>query len=252
MAVHVRVELRGPVAEIVLERPPLNVLDLGTLEALHAALLALRGRDDVRVVVLRSAIDGTFSAGADVADHARDRAPAMLAAMHAVVRALRSLPVPTLALVDGRCLGGGCEVAQACDLVVASPRATFGQPEIDLGCFPPVAAALLPRLAGRRAAELVLLGTPVGALDALALGLVSRVADDVEAEGRRLADALAAKSRTALAAAVRALRAGSDGTLDEALARNERLYLDAVVPTADAAEGVRAFLEKRAPVWSGR
>jgi enoyl-CoA hydratase/carnithine racemase len=136
--------------------------------------------------------------------------------------------------------------------VVASPRATFGQPEIDLGCFPPVAAALLPRLAGRRASELVLLGRPVGADEALAMGLVNRVVADAEAEVRQLAEALAAKSRTALAAAVRALRAGLDGTLEEALDRNERLYLDAVVPTADADEGVRAFLEKRAPVWSGR
>jgi cyclohexa-1,5-dienecarbonyl-CoA hydratase len=248
----VRVEPRGAVVDVVLERLPLNVLDLATLQALHASLLALADREDVRVVVLRSAIPGTFSAGADVADHARDRAPAMLTAMHAAVRALRSLAVPTIAVVDGRCLGGGCELALACDLVVASPRATFGQPEIDLGCFPPVAAALLPRLAGRRAAELVLVGAPVGAPDALAMGLVSRVADDAEAEGRRLADALVGKSRTALAAAVRALRAGTDGTLDEALARNERLYLEAVVPSADADEGVRAFLEKRAPVWSGR
>jgi cyclohexa-1,5-dienecarbonyl-CoA hydratase len=252
MRAHVRVEPRFPAAEVVLDRPPLNVLDLETLGALRASLLDLRDREDVRVLVLRSAIDGTFSAGADVADHARDRAPAMLAAVHAAVRALRSLPVPTIALVDGRCLGGGWELAQACDLVVASPRATFAQPEIDLGCFPPVAAALLPRLAGRRAAELVLLGTPLGAAEALAAGLVSRVADDVEAEGRRIAGALAAKSRTALAAAVRALRTGAEGTLDEALDRNERLYRDAVIPTGDAEEGVRAFLEKRAPVWSGR
>jgi cyclohexa-1,5-dienecarbonyl-CoA hydratase len=249
---HVRVEQRGAVVEVVLDRPPLNVLDLGTLGTLHASLLALRGRDDLRVLVLRSAQDGTFSAGADVADHARDRAPQMLSAMHAVVRALRSLSLPTIALVEGRCLGGGCELALACDLVVASPRAKFGQPEIDLGCFPPVAAALLPRLAGRHAAELVLLGRPVDADEALRMGLVNRVAADADAAVRQLADALAAKSRTALTAAVCALRAGLDGTLDEALARNERLYLDAVVPTADADEGVRAFLEKRAPVWSGR
>lgn len=248
----VRVEARGAAAEVVLDRPPLNVLDLAALGALAESCAALASRADVRVVVLRSALAGTFSAGADVADHARDRAPAMLAAMHGAVRALRALPQPTIALVEGRCLGGGCELALCCDLVVAAPHATFGQPEIDLGCFPPVAAALLPRLAGRHAAELVLLGAPLGAEEALRLGLVSRVAADAAGETARIAEALGAKSPTALAAAVRALRAGAQAGFDDALARNERLYLDTVVPSADAEEGVRAFLEKRAPVWSGR
>jgi cyclohexa-1,5-dienecarbonyl-CoA hydratase len=237
---------------MTLGRAPLNVLDIATLEQVRGLLEPLADRRDVKAVVLRSSLPGTFSAGADVADHTRERAPAMLAAMHALVRLLDALPQVTMALVDGRCLGGGCELAMACDLVIASPRATFGQPEIDLACFPPVAAALLPRLAGRHAADLVLLGETVPADRALRMGLVNRVTDDVDAEGERVVEALGRKSGVALALARRALRRGALGTLEEALERNERLYVDEVLPTEDAAEGVRAFLEKRAPRWSDR
>jgi cyclohexa-1,5-dienecarbonyl-CoA hydratase len=249
---HIHVDERGGAIRLTLGRPPLNVLDVATLEELCALLAPLAQRRDVKAVVLRSSLPGTFSAGADVADHTRERAPAMLAAMHGLVRLMDTLPQVALALVDGRCLGGGCELALSCDLVIASPRASFGQPEIDLACFPPVAAALLPRLAGRHAAELILLGEPVPADRAFRMGLVSRVTDDVDAEGERILDSLARKSGAALALARRALRGGAAGSLAEALDRNERLYLDEVLPTEDAAEGVRAFLEKRPPRWSDR
>ncbi len=248
----IHLEERDGALRLTLHRPPLNVLDIATLEALAGHLRPLAARRDLRALVLRSALPGTFSAGADVADHTRERAPAMLAAMHAVVRLLDELPQVTLALVDGRCLGGGCELALACDFVIASPRASFGQPEIDLACFPPVAAALLPRLAGRHAAELVLLGEPVPADRALRMGLVTRVSDDVDGECDVVLGALARKSGVALALARRAVRRGGLGSLEEALARNERLYVDEVLPTEDAAEGVRAFQEKRPPRWSDR
>jgi len=246
------IEERDGALRLTLHRPPLNILDIATLEALASHLRPLADRRDLKAIVLRSALPATFSAGADVADHTRERAPAMLAAMHAVVRLLDELPQVTAALVDGRCLGGGCELALACDFVIASPRASFGQPEIDLACFPPVAAALLPRLAGRHAAELVLLGEAVPADRALRMGLVSRVSDDVDGEWERLLAALMRKSGAALALARRALRSGAAGTLADALDRNERLYLEGVLPTEDAAEGVRAFLEKRPPRWSDR
>ncbi len=248
----VRVSERPGVFEVTLDRPPLNVLDVATLGALGAALQPLLQRRDLKAVVLRSAVPGTFSAGADVADHTRERAPAMLAAMHAAVRLLDTLPQPTIAAVEGRCLGGGWELALACDFVVASPEASFGQPEIDLACFPPAAAALLPRLAGRHAAELVLLGAPVSADEAYRMGLVTAVTDAVGPVVERLAEALGRKSAAALAIARRAVRRGGEGTLADALERNERLYRDEVLRTDDAEEGVRAFLEKRAPRWSDR
>ena len=248
-AAHVRVEEAGGALLVSLQRAPLNVLDLPTIRSLHAVLEPLPARRDLKVVVLRSGLDGVFSAGVDVAAHARARAREMLEAVHAVFRLIDALPQATVAAVDGPCLGGGCELAASCDLVLATPRATFGQPEIDLGCFPPVGAVLLPALAGRAAYEMVLTGAPVGAAEAARIGLVTRVVEDLDAEVRRVAGLLAGKSRVALASARRALRGGR---LAAALPESERIYLEELLPSEDAEEGVRAFLEKREPRWRDR
>jgi len=237
---------------ITLDRPPVNVLDLPTLEAIGAALAPLESRRDIKVVVLRSAIAGTFSAGVEVRDHARERVGAMLDTFHGVIRRLHALPQASLAAVDGTCLGGGCELAAMCDVVLATPRSVLGQPEIDVGCFAPVASVLLPRLAGRAAAEIVLTGAPLSAAEAARIGLLSRVVDDLDAETRRVVKLLAGKSAAVLALARRALREGSTGTFSDALARVEALYRDELLATADAEEGVRAFLEKRPPRWKDR
>src|SRR5262245_34779811 len=207
MEAQVRVEEAGEGAlAIVLERPPLNILDLPMVRSLHAVLEPLHARRDVRVIVLRSGLDRAFSAGVDVGIHAPDRALEMLEAFHAVFRLLDTLPQVTVAAVDGPCLGGGCELAAFCDLLLATPRATFGQPEIDLGCFPPVGAVLLPRLIGRAAFEMVLTGVPVPAPEAARLGLVTRVVEDLRGETERVVATLAGKSGAALAAARHALR----------------------------------------------
>jgi len=237
---------------LTLQRPPLNVLDVPTIRALHAEVSALRDRGDLRALVLRSALDGTFSAGTDVRDHTRERAPGMLEAFHGLIRLLDALPQSTVAAVDGRCLGGGCELALFCDVVLATPRSTFGQPEIDLACFPPVAAVSLTRLAPRAAFEMVLGGGPVPAAEAARAGLITRVVEDVDAAALEWVARLAGKSAAALALARRALRAGAAGTFDDALARLEALYLAEVLRTEDAEEGVAAFLEKRQPSWRNR
>jgi cyclohexa-1,5-dienecarbonyl-CoA hydratase len=242
----------GGAAWITLQRPPLNVLDVTTLHALAGVIEPLPARSDLKAVVLRSGLPGTFSAGADVADHAPDRAPEMIRAFHTVIRRLHTLPQSTVAAVDGRCLGGGCELALVCDVVLATAGATFGQPEIDLGCFPPVAAAWLPRVAPRAAFELVLGGAPVTATEAAAAGLITRVVDDLQRAAEEWVARLAGKSAAALALARRALRAGGFGGFDEALYRAEALYVGELLRTADAAEGVAAFLEKRRPQWRDR
>jgi cyclohexa-1,5-dienecarbonyl-CoA hydratase len=245
---HVRVEEAGGALVVSLHRPPLNVLDLPTIRSLHAALAPLPARRDLKVLVLRSDLDRAFSAGVDVRDHSRERAPEMLETFHAVFRLMDTLPQATLAAVDGPCLGGGCELAAFCDVVLATPRATFGQPEIDVGCFPPVAAVLLPRLIGRAAFEMVLTGAPVSAHEAERIGLITRVVDDLDGETRRWVERLSAKSGVALAAARKALRHAGGG-FDRALAGAERIYREDLLPAEDVEEGIRAFLEKRPPRW---
>lgn len=237
---------------VTLRRPPLNVLDLATLRELRRAIKDLPRRQDLKVVVLRSGLPGTFSAGTDVADHRRERVSQMLGALHRLVLFLDQVPQATIAAVDGRCLGGGCELALSCDVVLATSRSTFGLPEIDLGCFPPVAAVMLPRLAPRAAAEMVLLGEPLAAEDAQRRGLVNRVVDDLDAATADWAGRLAAKSGSVLALARRAVRQGARGSFAKALERAERTYIEEVTRTRDSDEGVKAFLEKRKPRWSDR
>jgi cyclohexa-1,5-dienecarbonyl-CoA hydratase len=227
-----------------------NVLDIRTIHALREVVDAVSRRRDLKVLVWSSGLDGVFSTGVDVADHAPERAREMLECFHGLFHRLDSMPQVTLALVDGRCLGGGCELALFSDLVLATPRSVFGQPEIDVGCFPPVASVLLPRLVGRRAYEMVLLGEPIGSAEAQRLGLVSRVVDDVRAEAERQVARLAEKSGSVLALARRALRQSQSGSFGEKLARAEDLYREELLATRDAAEGVAAFLEKRPPRWS--
>jgi cyclohexa-1,5-dienecarbonyl-CoA hydratase len=245
----VRFEDKDGARWITLDRPPVNVLDIATVEALAAALASLTDRRDLKAVVLRSAIPRTFSAGVDVRDHTRERVTTMLAAFHGVFRQLDALPQATIAAVDGTCLGGGCELAAFLDVALATPRSVFGQPEIDVGCFPPLASVVLPRIAPRAAAELILTGAPIGAGEAARVGLISRVVEDLDAETRRLVRLLAGKSAAILKQARRALRDGADGSFREALARAERLYVEGLLATEDMDEGVQAFLEKRPPRW---
>ena len=235
---------------IRLLRPPANVLDLAAIGELEGALRALADRKDVKAAVLASGVPGVFSGGVDVRDHEKARVPAMLTAFHGLLLRLDRIPQPVIAAVDGPCLGGGCELAAFCDVVLATPRSTFGQPEIDVGCFPPGASVVLPRIAGRAAAEMILTGRPVSAEEAARIGLVSRVVEDVEGEAARVADLFRRKSAPVLSLARRAVRHGAEGPVAEALAAAETVYRDELMKTRDAEEGVRAFLEKRPPRWS--
>ena len=246
------VDERSGALWVTLRRPPVNVLDIATLRELRRALKDLPTRPDLKVLVLRSGLPGTFSAGTDVHDHRRERVRQMLGAFHRLILFLDQIPQATLAAVDGRCLGGGCELALFCDVVLATPRSSFALPEIDLGCFPPVAATWLPRVAGRVGLEMVLLGAPISADEAQRRGLLTRVVDDLEAASSEWVDRLAAKSGSVLALARRVVRHGARGTFAKALARAERTYLEELTRTRDSEEGIKAFLEKRRPRWTDR
>ena len=242
------------VATLTFDHPPLNVLNIKTCRALNETLHGLSGLDEVGVLVIAGA-GKAFCAGVDVGEHEAETAPTMLHAFHAFCRVLLDFPRPTIARVHGAALGGGCEVALCCDLAVAGASAKLGLPEITLGVFPPAAAVLLPRTAGRRAAaEAILWGEVMPAEAALRLGLVSEVVPD-EALDARVAERAArvAKLSVATLRIVRkALRRGAAGTPEEALKGVEEIYLQELMRTEDASEGLRAFLEKRPPIWRHR
>ena len=249
-AAAVRTEKRGPVLCLTIQRPPLNILDLATVREFRTKLEEEARRDGVRLVEIRSAFGTAFSAGTEIRDHFRERAPEMLREFHALIRAVLYAPRPTLAVVEGYCLGGGMELAMACDFIVASVDARFGQPEINLGAFPPVAAALLPRLIPeKRALEMILTGKWITAREAFELGLVNRVANkpDLEEEVEKFRQGILGKSPRVLALARRAVWLGSREAFESGLREAERIYLDELLETEDAEEGLRAYLEKREP-----
>ena len=250
---HVRTDVVGGVAKIGLDRPPLNILTIAMLTELAQAVRDAATKEGVHALVLRGEGKG-FSAGVDVREHLPETIEPMLAAVHDALMAILDAQVPVVAAVHGPCLGGGMELAMAADLVYAADTATFGQPEIQLGVFPPFAAAMYPAWFGRtRAAELVLLGETIPARDAFARGLITGVvpADELAAKAEAVCARLAAFSPSSLRLAREALRLG--GMLGaESLPPVEGLYADKLMKTEDAREGLAAFLEKRPPKWRGR
>ena len=243
-----------PVASITLTRPPLNVIDIPMMEELVGALVQIETQNEISVIVLCGAGQG-FSAGVDVAAHTPEKVTGMLEKFHAVIRALVATRKVTMAAVQGPCLGGGAELAMVCDLVYTTNDATWGFPEIQLGCFPPVAATALASLIGqKRAADLVLTGRTIGGDEAARIGLaieavprdqLATVVDEVKTR-------LSALSPAALAITKKALYAWDSMHFDKGLARAEKIYFEQLMNTEDAQEGIRAFLEKRGPQWKNR
>ena len=245
----------GRVGTVTINRPPLNILSVSSFEAMGRALNDLTGEDPVDIIVIQAAGERAFCAGADVADHTPERAPAMLESFHAVARLLLSTEAVSVAAVRGLALGGGMELALCCDLVLASQEAELGQPEIRIGAFPPIAATLLPALVGRqRASEIILTGRRVRADEALRLGLVSRVvpAASFDAALHDLIGSLSEVSGAVMRCAVRALRRQVAFAFSAALGEAERVYREDLLPLPDAREGVEAYLMKRQPRWTSR
>ena len=253
---HIRFRVEDRVARVTFARPPLNIFTIAMMREVDRALTACMSLRDVVAVVFDASEDSrAFSAGVSVEEHQPEIVYRMLESFHDIFRTLEQLAKPAVAVVDGSALGGGLELVAACDIVVASSRAKFGQPEIKLGVFPPVAAVLLPRLVGeRRARELLLTGEIFGAQEALRLGLVSHVveAGQLEAKLQEILARLRELSAPALEMTRRALDTARGRPFLDALERVEDLYLNELMKTEDAQEGVRAFMEKRRPEWRNR
>ena len=246
--------VQPPEALILLRNPPLNILDLSMMEELAAALATIEAHDDVSAVVL-SGSQKAFCAGVDVAAHTPDKVDEMLTKFHAVIRAIVASRKVTIATVRGHCLGGGAELAMVCDLVYCAEDSTWQFPEIKLGCFPPVAAAALPSLVGQKvAADLILTARKCSGAEAKQLGLANEAVpdDQVEARAHAAVERLAALSPAALRLAKKSLWGWEAAHFDKALARAEQVYLDELMKTEDANEGIRAFMERRKPEWKGK
>jgi len=244
----------GMLLRLVLDRPKGNVLTLEMMRALSEALSYYSDNPRLRMVFIRGA-GNHFSFGASVEEHRKEQAPAMLAGFHKMIRQLASYPVPVAALVEGSCLGGAFELILACNFVFAAPSAAFGCPEIKLGVFPPVLAAIgAQRLGGPLAEKLIVTGATIDAITAERAGLVTAIFSSGNPEeemiewGRKNLLPLSAFS---IRQANRVARIGSGliEALQAPLEKIERQYVEEVLASNDGNEGIAAFIERRKPVW---
>ena len=250
----IRFQEQYDVARLSLARPPLNIMTIEMMGEINRALARAAMNPSLKVLVIGG--EGkAFSAGVAVEDHMGDRVKPMLETFHQIFRGLRALECMTLAAVQGAALGGGAELATFCDIVVASEAATLGQPEVKVGVFPPIAALHYPKRVGlAQTLRLLCSGETIGAVEAQRIGLVDRVvpadklAEAVEADIERFR----AQSAVVLRLTKRAVCDSAGVAFDEALATLEELYQRELMTTEDAAEGLRAFVEKRKPVWKDR
>jgi cyclohexa-1,5-dienecarbonyl-CoA hydratase len=247
-------DIQGPLARLTLNHPPLNVIDFQMMDELLEAFAQLAQRREVVAVILSGGERG-FSAGVDVAVHTPEKIQTMFQKFHGVIGALVKLPKITLAEVHGACLGGGAELAMMCDMAYTTHKAKWGFPEITLGCYPPVACTALAALVGqKRAAELVFTGRTFSGEEAAAWGLANeaRPEGELKAAVQGALDHLLKLSPAALAAAKKAFYAWDSMHLDKGLARAEKIYLEELMQTEDAKEGIAAWMEKRKPAWKNQ
>jgi cyclohexa-1,5-dienecarbonyl-CoA hydratase len=244
----------GSVAHLSFKNPPHNVIDIAMMEELSSALGEIESNDGLSIVVLGGE-GNCFSAGVDVAAHTPDKVGSMLEKFHHVIRSLIASRKVTIASVQGHCLGGGAELALVCDLVYTAEDAQWGFPEIQLGCFPPVAATALSALIGqKRASDLILSGRTISGSEAAAIGLASQSVptNQLEHTVDETIKTLSTLSPAALAITKKAIYAWDSMHFDKGLARAEKIYLEELMKTDDANEGIRAFMEKRKPAWKGQ
>ena len=246
--------IEGACARIRLDHPPLNVIDLALMAEMLEAFVEIEQRKDITTILFCGSPQ-SFSAGVDIAAHAPEKVKNMLHGFHGIIKGLATTRKLTIAAVRGRCLGGGAELAMMCDLVYTSQDSTWQFPEIKLGCYPPVACVALAAIVGqKRAAEMILTGRSFTGRQARSLGLANEALPDelVEAAAGEAVKRAAGLSSVAIAMAKKAFYTWDALRFNEGLDRAERIYLEELMQTEDAQEGIQAWLEKRSPAWKGK
>jgi cyclohexa-1,5-dienecarbonyl-CoA hydratase len=242
------------VARMTLNRPDHNLLNETMLREMVDGITVAGERDDVKLIVLDSACK-VFCGGIDVGEYTSQRVFQMLDAFHSVFAGILETSKPVLCVVNGPAIGGGAELAAFGDLVIATPRARFAQPEITIGVFPPLASTILPFLVGPKVAlELVLLGEPVTAERALELGMINRLVPEakLEATVNEMIARITGHSGPVLTMAKKAILGGMGLSLKDGLKNSMNIFLNELYRLEDSQEGVRALVEKRKPNWKNR
>lgn len=251
---NIKIQIEDGLGTITLNRPPVNILNIEMMDEINEVLKGWAEKRDLKVVLFQ-AEGKCFSAGVDVGEHMGDLVSKMIDSFHGMFRLMDRLGAVTVSSVYGSCLGGGCELAIFCDLVIAEDSAKFGQPEIQVGVFPPIAAQILPRIIGRKAAmDLILSGRIISAEKALGMGLVNKVVKKGElvTETEKFIRQYLPLSAEVLRVTKKAVNAGLMDDLEPSLRTIEDIYLNELMRTTDAHEGLKAFLEKRSPEWKNR
>jgi len=248
---NINAQIDNGLGTITLNRPPVNILNIEMMNEINDTLKDWIENRDLRVVLF-NANGKCFSAGVDVAEHMGDLVPKMIESFHGMFRLMDKLGAVTVSSVYGSCLGGGCELAIFCDLVIADDTAKFGQPEIQVGVLPPIAAQIMPRIIGRKAAmDLILSGRIVSAQEAMGMGLINKVVakGDLPKETQEFIKPYLSLSAEVLRVTKKTIKAGLIDDLEASLKIIEDIYLNELMRTTDAHEGLKAFLEKRPPEW---
>jgi cyclohexa-1,5-dienecarbonyl-CoA hydratase len=248
------VDEKDMIGRITFNIPPYNILNIEMMKEINQALTDFQ-KKSLKVLIL-DANGKAFSAGVDISDHTKEKVNEMIRIFHDIFKNLSKIKAPTVALVNGVALGGGCEVATFCDIVIASEKSKFGQPEIKVGVFPPIAAAIFPKfILSKKALELLITGDIIRANEAKDLGLVNHIlpVENFEEEAKKLvSEKLASNSAIVLQLTKRAFMEGVTQNYSESIKKIEDIYLNELMKTDDANEGLKAFLEKRQPIWKNK
>jgi len=248
---HINANIEGGLGKITLNRPPVNILNIEMMNEINETLAGWIENRDLKVVLFNT--EGKcFSAGVDVGEHTGDLAPKMIESFHGMFRLMDKLGAVTVASVYGSCLGGGCELAVFCDLVIADDTAKFGQPEIQVGVLPPIAAQIMPRIIGRKAAmDLILSGRIVSAQESMGMGLINKIVakGDLSQGTDEFIKPYLSLSAEVIRITKKTIKAGLRDDFEPSLKIIEEIYLNELMRTTDAQEGLKAFLEKRTPEW---